>query len=324
MPSYYEVLKLESNASVDFIEAAIDERYNEFRRLVNHHDPNVVEQANRALRQLEDIRSTLTNPEKRALYDQSLSFGGLADPTAILQGISSGTGFATPPPPKPAREDDPGLTAWKCSQCGKSNRVGSKTCSNCGNVLARECPNLCGSVVLLGEKYCSNCGKSVEEALGKLQFEFERAQKAFVDDLRSKIQSKRNELNRLSGFSNSIPMWGANQELNTLTGETVNTAAGCAPSLVIFIAASIVAGFANSLGGYRGNSGLAFIAFIVALILGSYIVREVVVKPRFQAVIERASHQRQEYIRHAERRLQEEQSKRFDPMAPKSYSPSSG
>ena len=320
MPSYYEVLKLESNASIEVIETAIDDQYNQFRGLVNHHDPNVVEQANRALRQLEDIRSTLTNPEKRALYDQTINFGGLADPTAILQTASSGSMTVTPPAPKPTAQDDSGLNAWKCSQCGKANRVGSKTCSNCGNVLARDCPNLCGSVVLLNEKYCSNCGKSVEEALGKLQIEFERAQKIFVDNLRTKLQSKRSELDRLNNFSNNVPVFSSNTELDQLVGEPVPAALGCGSLALLVIGAVIV----SSIGSAIDRSGfLSLILFAGGLAVGYGIIQSSA-KAKAQAIIGTAANQKQEYIRHAERRLKEEESNKFDPMSPKPFSPSNG
>lgn len=274
MTSYYEVLALDSNATIEVIEAAIDDRYNQYRQLVNHLDPNVVEQANRALRQLEEIRATLTNVDKRALYDQTISFGGLADPTAILQASNPNLAVAAPPYPRVPRSDGTDVSAWKCNQCGKVNRIGSKTCSNCGTTLARNCPGFCGNVVLLGEKYCSNCGMSVEEGLAKLQIEFEQAQKQFSDELRTRIQLKRTEIDRLHWFVNNLPFYMSNPELDALVGEKIPP------------------------------GGLLSIH-----------------KSKAVKAIDTAVAQRQEYIRHAERRLQDELAKSFDPLSPRRYSP---
>lgn len=315
MPSYYEVLKLEINASPEAINAAIDERYNEYRRLVNHHDPEIVEQANRALRQLEEIRSTLTNPEKRAVYDQSLSFGGLADPAALLQAASAGTAMITPPSVRLEEQAKAEESPWRCINCGKLNREGSKVCANCQKVLARSCPS-CGNVVPLADKYCSNCSANVEEEIAKLKIEFEHAQKAVVDDLRSKISAKRNEMDRLNRYLSSPPIFFIDSDLKELTGQSVETI-GCGGLVLIGFLAVIAAGICS--GATRSDYG-GLIGFLAgAGILFWFMSMRV--QERVKTVVEAALVKRQEYISHAEQRLQREQVKQFDPVSPKPYSP---
>jgi len=321
MPSYYEVLKIEPTASTQEIEVAIDDQYSQFRHLVNHQNPEVVEQANRSLRLLEQIRSTLTEPDKRALYDQTLNFGGLADPSALVQSAGVPGAMMTPPPPRSAPQAElESTTAWKCDQCGKLNRIGSKICSKCGKVLARDCPNGCGNVVLLSEVYCSNCAANIEDALATLQTEFEQTQKNAVNAVRLKIQSKRNELDRLNWFAENVPLRGTNQELNSLVGEELTAGLGGGYAMVLVTVAFVAGSIGGSIGGRGGGSFLGLLFLVGALVGGYFLLHSAVVKPRFVEAIDRAVSQRNEYIRHAERRLQEEQAKRFDPMSPKPYS----
>jgi DnaJ-class molecular chaperone len=65
MLNYYEILQVASTATTTDIEVACEAHYNRWRRLVTHHDSSVVAQANQALQQLEQIRATLTDPQKR-------------------------------------------------------------------------------------------------------------------------------------------------------------------------------------------------------------------------------------------------------------------
>ena len=55
MSNYYEMLKISHAATKQEIQVAIDDRYDQCRMLVTHHDPNVVNQANMALQSLEKI-----------------------------------------------------------------------------------------------------------------------------------------------------------------------------------------------------------------------------------------------------------------------------
>lgn len=175
MSTYYEILKLQPTATTVEIEAAIDTQYNQWRRLVTHHDPNVVDEANRALRTLERIRAMLTNPDKRAGYDAAIGIGGqiggLADPEALLQAM---------PPPSPPGSRASQLTsspstpksmdAWVCPKCRAPNRVGVRHCAKCGQQIGRECPK-CHELIAVADGFCPHCGVDVEALLHQQQAE---------------------------------------------------------------------------------------------------------------------------------------------------------
>jgi hypothetical protein len=172
MSTYYEVLKIASDATLPEVESAIDTQYNQWRRLVTHHDPAVVEQANRALRTLELIRNTLGNALERAKYDASLNVGGLADPAELLRGMtppaqgmimhfSAGAASANNgSQPSGDAQAAPALErvdAWVCARCKNPNPIGEKFCSRCGNQIADACPS-CAALTELTKPFCSKCG----------------------------------------------------------------------------------------------------------------------------------------------------------------------
>lgn len=136
------------------IEAAYERRYNHWRRLVTHHDPEMVARANQALRVLERIHGTLTDPQKRAVYDASIGtgqVGGLADPQAVSK-------VTTPPSPtetpKPSTEAVPRpLDAWLCPECGFASPAITRFCKECGHTLGRDCPQ-CGKLIEANARFC--------------------------------------------------------------------------------------------------------------------------------------------------------------------------
>ena len=65
MSNYYEMLGLATDANTADIHRAVDNRYNEMRQLATHPDATVVEEANRNLRLLEQMRATLTDASRR-------------------------------------------------------------------------------------------------------------------------------------------------------------------------------------------------------------------------------------------------------------------
>jgi len=168
MPTYYEILKVQSTATITEIETALDEQYNQWRRLVTHHDPNVVNQANQALQTLEMIRATLIDLEKRSVYDAAIGVngpvGGLADPETLLR--------ASVPPIRLAstqRTDQVSPTAaiarldgWVCAQCQTMNPIKTRFCSKCGQQLGLDCPN-CSKLTKASDAYCMECGVNIEE-----------------------------------------------------------------------------------------------------------------------------------------------------------------
>jgi uncharacterized membrane protein YqjE len=178
MPNYYEVLNLQPTATTSEIEVACESQYNQWRRLVTHHDPNVVNQANQALQLLETIRTTLTNTNTRAVYDAGIgigvTLGGLADPEAIL---SQAAAAPTPPPPdllKP-RAGAPSAAAvskpnlWVCPKCNCDNPADTKYCYKCGAQLVRNCPECKKMTSLVVSGFCGNCGFQYEVALQRAE-----------------------------------------------------------------------------------------------------------------------------------------------------------
>ncbi len=132
MSDYYEILEISSDATVSEIETALDAQYHYWRRRVTHYDPAQVNKANQKLHQIEQIRATLTDPQKRATYDTSISGGvmsGLADPNATLQ---TATAIGTPPPAQKPQTTQRQKDAWVCTKCLIPNAVGTQFCAKCG------------------------------------------------------------------------------------------------------------------------------------------------------------------------------------------------
>jgi len=165
------MLQVQPTATDKEIETAIDARYNQWRALVTHHDPNVVNQANQAIQLLEQIRATLTDPAKRAVYDEAIGVkgatAGLVDPTAVINMPH----VTMPPPPRPPMPNPTvGATgaagtvnAWVCPKCSVANGIGTRFCRNCGTALGRECPN-CEKTIEAIAKFCPDCGVDVAKA----------------------------------------------------------------------------------------------------------------------------------------------------------------
>jgi hypothetical protein len=205
--TYYEILKISPTASTSEIQAAIDAQYDQWRRLVTHHKPEVVEQANQSLRILETIRATLTDPAKRAVYDASLSVGGLADPEAVIRT------HGEPPPPPLRSSGSPGLPgtrpvdAWVCPQCGTTSPRGTRFCSKCRAQIGIDCPK-CKKLTLKSDPYCAECGADLREELERERQE-RLAQEAETARLtiaraQAQIQAEQNEIARLEELTTSF------------------------------------------------------------------------------------------------------------------------
>lgn len=194
MANYYELLKIQPTASPSEIESAIDAQYNQWRRLVTHHDPNVVNQAHQALASLQQIRTILTDPGKRAGYDAAIglsgqSLGGLADPEALLSQNSAapapsmtplGSSSQTPVDITSASKDLP-LDAWECPKCKSPNPIGTRHCKKCGARVGINCPR-CNLLIDINAKHCSECGVDI-------QSEFQ--QKKVAEEERARLEALR-------------------------------------------------------------------------------------------------------------------------------------
>jgi len=168
MSNYYETLKISQSATSVEIQTAYETAYNYWRNLVNHHDPQMVQKANQTLMAIEQIRTTLSDPVKRANYDASLSIGsigGLADATA--QPVA--TPMITPPtarssaiPASMAQSNIAHSDSWSCAKCYSVNAVGTRFCKKCGNQLGKDCPK-CNTLLEASAQFCSVCGVSIRD-----------------------------------------------------------------------------------------------------------------------------------------------------------------
>lgn len=160
------------------IQSAYDEQYNKWRRLVNHHDPNVVNQANLALQSLQQLLATLTDSNRRAAYDAGIGLsgvGGLADPEAILRApLPSVT---PPPPPRQTAQPPPAPVApsaptlWACPKCNANNPEHTHYCFKCGTQLVRKCPECNGDTSLVATGFCGKCGFKYDVALRRKELQ---------------------------------------------------------------------------------------------------------------------------------------------------------
>jgi curved DNA-binding protein CbpA len=166
MANYYELLKIQPTASPAEINSAIETQYNQWRRLVTHHDPNIVTRANQALQILETIRTTLLDPAKRSVYNTAIGIepqmGGLGDPEAILSTLVPlvlprvvHQNSSLPPQPAPL------VNVWLCPKCNTANPLKTRFCSKCGEQLGIICPN-CSALIRAADLFCTECGKSID------------------------------------------------------------------------------------------------------------------------------------------------------------------
>lgn len=175
MQNYYEVLQVAQNAAIPEIEAACETQYNRWRRLVTHHDSETVDKATRALRMLEQIRTTLTDPARRAAYDATLDLSGTVSGLADLQAqpsrpIAPPLSSRAPGLPQTAPLVAPAarLDAWRCSKCHAASPVGTRYCRHCGEEIGRDCPK-CGKLIEKSIRFCPECGVEVKTYIEEKQ-----------------------------------------------------------------------------------------------------------------------------------------------------------
>lgn len=207
MANYYEMLQVAPTASATEIETAYEAQYNQWRRLVTHHDPNVVNQANQALQTLEVIRGTLSDSSKRAAYDAGIGvsgpIGGLADPAALLQSLqrpAPPAPIAAPAPPAPVQMATaapmPVAGLWHCGKCSTDNPPQTKFCFKCGNQLVRQCPECGKETSLISTGMCGECGYSYDAAMHRREVRIE------LGNLQASLATTQKEIQEASGQSN--------------------------------------------------------------------------------------------------------------------------
>ncbi|MDP9310392.1 MAG: hypothetical protein M3R24_05800 [Chloroflexota bacterium] len=206
MQNYYELLGLAPSAATQDIEAALDAKYNHWRRLATHHDPTVVNQANHELQSLEIIRATLTDSLKRADYDAGLGgtvlVGGLAEQSTVLQ---------SPPPPsptpsarRPLASTQQRLGLWTCYKCQTDNPAHTKYCLSCASQLVRQCPECNYEASLVASGICGNCGYKYEIARRR-------------GEIRTQLPTLRHELTTAQEA-----LAGAHQDMKQVNGLTAD------------------------------------------------------------------------------------------------------
>ncbi len=235
MSNYYEILGLDSNVSIDVIEAKLDEQYAKWRALVTHHDSEIASQASKAIQTIEQARNVLTDPAKKQAYDRDLqaklaTMGGLVDPSVVGQ-VPMGQpnfGMVMPRRPMMGGQQKPQverLDAWICSKCQRPNPKGTTFCVKCGAVVGVNCPS-CGVLGDYSDQFCSECGKDK-----KAVFEENKAMR--LKELNDNISKLENDIS----FAMSDPRGYA----KSTSGKKTNS--GCNVVSIV-----IVSGFLISVG----------------------------------------------------------------------------
>ena len=262
MNNYYDLLNISQDANQSEIETVLDDQYTKWRALVTHHDNNVVAQANQALSQLEEIRNTLMNPEKRRVYNNSLfasqgNVAGLADPDILLAQNPVGHVMAPPRPraggsgqTAPAEMDR--TDAWICTNpnCKKANPIGTQFCVKCGTRIGLDCPS-CGEFVEISNKFCSSCGVNKAEYFKQNQEEQIRSLKEQIKDAQAQIQLA--ETNPKSYFKAKAYAIKGNAK--------VKTPLGVAGSVGAYLGVALILG-----GSCGGETSLIVIGVLLLLI----------------------------------------------------------
>jgi hypothetical protein len=168
----YQFIGVPVSATPQEIDAAVFAKYNEVRRLVTHHDPTIVNQANSDLQAIEQARATLLDTNLRSAYDASLGLdgatGGLADPQAILQKFNPVIAAAPPSTrladPNPQKAPAINHTdVWVCPGCQTANQKNTKFCKKCGRELGVLCPK-CNTLNEMDTIFCQDCGVNIRQA----------------------------------------------------------------------------------------------------------------------------------------------------------------
>ena len=277
MENLYDLLGTSSDASQVELQVAIDARYNESRRIATQHpDPTRRLQAEQALQQLEQARSTLLDTARRAAYDASLGLsdvGGLADPAAAIT--------ARPmPPPVPPRPTPPSAPpqpalAWQCPACQTVNPPGTAHCQQCGRKLADPCPQ-CGHLTPLSARFCGSCGTDLAAARAerdrKLAAEEEARRQSQIANLEGQIAAEQSQIdlnNRLAGKWMS-QSWGFSRnygrESELLRTGGFSRGLWIAASLALPVVLCGLASMLNSTGGMYFVT-LLLIAGVVGMIV---------------------------------------------------------
>ncbi len=274
MNNYYDLLNISQEANQSEIETVLDDQYTKWRALVTHHDNNVVAQANQALNQLEEIRSTLMSPEKRRVYNNRLlanqgNVAGLTDPDILLAQNPMGNVMA-PPRPRAGGSGQAAQTemdrtyAWICTNpnCKKANPIGTPFCVKCGTRIGLECPS-CGEFVEISNKFCSRCGVNKAEFFELDKIKRIQSLQEKIKGIQTEIQHAETNPDRFYAAHPSSIYWSKKTKINFMS-----PLAGAAV-LAFLIGVILLFVSTRSQSGAQSVLGLLLIIFSV---VGIYIV----------------------------------------------------
>jgi len=169
MENYYEILSITPQANSEENTNSIGNHYNQVRRLINHHDPGVVNQANQALLVLEKMKVVLSDPLKKAEYNLSITtVGSLLDTFTYSTNVLEQTNFIIGNTQNNLGGYVLGTDGWICPKCQQPNLKGALFCQYCSEAIGRICSD-CMTHYESKVAFCPSGGKSIEQAQKKSQ-----------------------------------------------------------------------------------------------------------------------------------------------------------
>jgi hypothetical protein len=194
--THYELLQISPDSSAEDIGAALDEKYNYWRLLVNHHSDEQRLEAQTNLRAMEQARATLLNPAERARYD-SLLLGRGEDGLSLPPQPESPTPLPPPNPDRLSAQAYPAVpiqldpSACPNAACGATgNPTDARFCFQCRTALTQECPNAaCRRELRWFYKACTYCGCDIEAEHALLAAEAARIEAEYHVTLQDLLDS---------------------------------------------------------------------------------------------------------------------------------------
>jgi hypothetical protein len=283
MSTYYEILQIQPNSSNAEIQAAVDLQYNQWRRLVTIHDPKMVNQANQALQALETIRSTLTDPGKRSVYDAAIGVndvvGGILDPNFTGSSFSTSQGLPTDSsmhstsntpvvPSKASRRTD----AWVCPKCQTANKIGSQYCESCGTKISHKCPK-CKKATEIGNAFCPYCGADKKAVFQKKLDDEVTGFQAQISAIQMEIQTIENIKGNGSFNQKFLRVMGSGwSSEEKKIADQLRAQSSQSPLLVLALLAGLPALLGMMAGGMAQSGDAAGVLFVIGLIIGVVIL----------------------------------------------------
>lgn len=153
----YELLGVEQHEDDDDrIKSAVNSRRSTLLTRKAKASPMIWQ---RVYQELEKAAATLTNPEKKAAYDDELQRHEKPSGSDILSFKTNGKSNGL------SSLSLPSIGQIAC-RCGGFNPSGRKFCGTCGTPLTEPCLD-CGGTTMQGERFCGSCGVNLEDAAAR-------------------------------------------------------------------------------------------------------------------------------------------------------------